>query len=48
VESCEVNDNGLGEVLHSGGQSGFCRGSKEFVYNRYHGYQRQVTLCKVA
>jgi hypothetical protein len=39
VEIREVGDNRLGEVLHSGGQSGNCRGSKEFLYNRYHGYQ---------
>jgi hypothetical protein len=30
-----VDDNRLGEVLHSGGQSGNYRGSKEFVSNRY-------------
>jgi hypothetical protein len=34
VESREVDDNRLGEMLHSGGQSGNNRGSKEFVYNR--------------
>jgi hypothetical protein len=40
VESREVDDNRLGEVLHSGGQSANYQGSKEFVYYRYHGYQR--------
>jgi hypothetical protein len=36
-----VDDNWLGDV-HSGGRSGNYRGSKEFVYNSYHGFQRKV------
>jgi hypothetical protein len=40
VESREEDDNRSGDVLHFGGQSGNYRGSKEFVYNCYHDYQR--------
>jgi hypothetical protein len=38
-ESRELDDSVLGEVLHSGGQSGNYLSSNLFVYNRYYGYQ---------